>query len=357
MATEWYLMNSPHNQISGFEEEAFNDFATEGFQELLDSSIATKVRLYNGDMTLVGEIKVFIIDKIQDTQLKTTGRQILANIGTFKAGMYIEYKGRFWLITGLVDDNGVYEKGVATLCEYLLTWQNADGKVIQRWADVTSASQYNYGERDKVMYRIRSDQLLIIIPNDEESLMIPHGQRFVIDKRTNLYEKRFLKGIVKSTENPLLTYSFTRTDNVIFNYEDSGCFEFMVNQDEKRDDDGYYVINDKGYWLCGKLEIKDEQNKITSVNIVCDAPIIYNGLGETTFMADFRDENGQSVDNIRPIWNVETDFGDKLNLSYNDNLINIAVDDDKLVNKTFVLSLKADGYNETKIEVSIKSFF
>ena len=39
MAKEWYLLKSPHSQLSGFEDDALYDFAQEGFQEALDYAI------------------------------------------------------------------------------------------------------------------------------------------------------------------------------------------------------------------------------------------------------------------------------------------------------------------------------
>lgn len=51
MAKEWYLLKTPHDQLSGFEDDALNDFAQEGFEEALDSSIAVDIELCNYDLS------------------------------------------------------------------------------------------------------------------------------------------------------------------------------------------------------------------------------------------------------------------------------------------------------------------
>ena len=43
VAQEWYLLKSPHSQLSGYENDALDDFAEEGFAEALESSIAVYV--------------------------------------------------------------------------------------------------------------------------------------------------------------------------------------------------------------------------------------------------------------------------------------------------------------------------
>ena len=43
MAQEWYLLKSPHDQLSGFEDEAFDDFAQEGFNEILDYLVLSTI--------------------------------------------------------------------------------------------------------------------------------------------------------------------------------------------------------------------------------------------------------------------------------------------------------------------------
>lgn len=356
MAQEWYLMNTDHDTVSGFESEDFNGMAADAFAEALESAIAIDVELCNYDLSERQAIRVVMERNVQDTKLNSLSRNMLSKIGTCHAGQYIYYKNRYWLITGLVDDNGLYEKSVLSLCNYLLTWQTDDGRIAQRWASVQSASQYNNGETAARNYYLRSDQVLIMIPDDDDSISIPHGQRFIIDSRTKVYEKYFDSNVIIETSKKLITYQLTRMDNVLYNYQDSGHCQFLATQDEKHEKDGYYLIDGTGYWLC--IESKPEkQNEVPATcSIECDEPVVYCGFGETIFTPIFFGADGNKVD-ATPQWEINCDFNDSLIIEYVENSICISTDNDKLIDNSFELSLSADGYEETSIQIMIKAFF
>lgn len=354
MAKEWYLMNTNNDTVSGFESDSFDDFATDAFGEALSSSLGSDVEICNFDLSVRTPVRVIINENVQDTQLKTTRRTILAPIGTCKAGQYMYYKNLYWLIVGLVDNNGLYEKAVLVLCNYLLTWENEAGKIVQRWANITSASQYNNGETSTKFYFVRSDQLMILIPDDEECLLIEHKKRFIIDRRCEIYERNFEKDVISDTSKSLMVYELTRSDNVLYDYQDSGYYQFMACQDEQRNTDGYYLVNGKGYWLCGKPSVINK-TEVLSCSIECDEPDIYCGLEPTVYYAKFLDSNGNET-TILPQWEINCDFNDSLNIEYIENSISISADDNKLINKSFGLSLCADGYEKATIIVTIKAF-
>ena len=355
MAQEWYLMNTDHDTVSGLESDDFDGLAEDAFQEALQTSIAIDVELCNYDLSERKPIRVVMEKNVQDTKLNSISRNMLSAIGTCKAGQYVFYKNRYWLITGLVDDNGLYEKSVLSLCNFLLTWK-LDDRIVQRWASVQSASQYNNGETGARNYTLRSDQVIIMTPDDDDSISIPHGQRFVIDSRTRVYEKSFDENTIIDTSKKLITYQLTRMDNVLYNYQDSGHSQFLATQDEQHSKDGYYLIDGKGYWLCEKPEQQENEDKSLTCKIVCDEPIIYSGFGETIFMPKFFDKDGNES-NIEPQWEINCDFVDSLKVEYIENSICIATDNDKLINNSFELSLSSEGYEKTTVTVEIKAFF
>ena len=355
MAKEWYLLNDKYNQLSGYESEALNDFAEEGFEEILDTDIAVDVELCNYDLTQCTPMRVVIQNRIQDTKLKTLVRHMLVPIGTCKAGMYVKYKNRYWLIVGLVDDNGTYEKAVLNLCNYLLSWVNDDNKIVQRWVNVTSASQYNNGEIGNRYYNLRSDQLLILSPDDDECVLLTSGKRFVIDKRCKIYEKGYDDNVLSDTSKPLIIYTFTRSDGVLYDYQDSGHFEFMVSQDEQGVNDGYYVVDGKGYWLCDIPNSGVNKSTILSCSIDCESNEIYDNLEAGIFTAKFYDADGNEVITT-PHWQINCDFLDELKVEYVENSILISVNNEDLINKSFELSLSGEGYESETITIIIKAF-
>lgn len=354
MSKEWYLLKSPYNQLSGFENDALNDFAQESFEEALDSSIAVDVELCNYDLSVCKQIKAIVQNNVQDTKLKTLSRQLLVPISTCKAGMYVKYKNRYWIIVGLVDDNTMYEKAIMVLCNYLLTWLNDENKVVQRWINASSASQYNNGETSTQFFFVRSDQLLIITPNDDECILLGSGRRFIIDGRCKVYEKKLNNVLDCDISNPVITYKLTRSDSILFDYQDSGHYEFLAYQDEQHEDDGYYMIDGKGYWLCGKPVIENKTSVLSST-IECDSLEIYNGIDTGIFTAKFFDENGNSVE-VNPCWNINCDFIEQLDIEYVDNSIYISANNKKLINKSFELSLNAEGYETVSKTITIRAF-
>lgn len=353
---EWYLMNDAHNMVSGFESEDFDAFAKDGFTEALESSMGKTVELCSPDLAKREKIRVIVEGSVQDTRLNALQRKFLTKIGTIHAGEYIFYNGRYWLIIGLVDDNGLYEKGVAILCNYYLTWMNDSGKVVQRWCSISSASQYNNGETSTEYIFSRTDQLMVLLPQDDECLLIPHKKRFVIDLRTSIYEKSIPARTMMDKSHDLLTYELTRTDNVLFNYVDSGHFEFMAYQDEQHPEDGYYTVDGSGYWLCEAP--KAEESKPKGAEILCDEAVVYCGVGPSVFLAKFHDENGEHEENTSavPQWAVRSAFDSDLVVEQAGHSIYISTSNRKLIGKTFELVLAADEYQESSLTVRISSF-
>jgi hypothetical protein len=366
MSVRWYLLKSPYDQVSGFESEALEDFGQEGFNEALDSSFGIDVDLYTNDMSTCTPIRAVIQRNVTDTRLNALHRHMLVPIGTCKTGMYVKYKNRFWLITGLVDDNGIYEKAVLTICNTLLSWINDRGDIVQRWGCINSASQYNNGLSYHKYYDLRSDQLLVDLSDDDECVSLSDGKRFIIDRRTDIYEKSFDATVSVETSKSVITYRITRISTTLYDYNDSGNVVLLLTQDEQHECDGYYKIDDVGYWLCPypgqetqatteEPESGDEEAVAATAEIQYTSDEIYVGFAPECFTAVFRDENGNVIDNITPSWEIDCDFQDLLIIDYRENSICISVDDLTLLNKSFGLSLVNDGYEPQTLQVTITS--
>ena len=356
MAKEWYLMKTPHDQVSGFEGEGLRDFGEEGFIEALDSDMAVDTELYNYDLSECKTIRAIFSNRLTDTKLKSLVRHLLVPIGSCHAGMYAKVKGRFWLIVSVVDDNGVYEKAILSICNYVLSWLNKDGDPVQRWVNIISASQYNNGEHENLNYTIRSDQLLISLPDDDESLMLEQNMRFVIDKRCKLYERDFTEDTVAITGKPVITYELTRVDSILYDYQDSGLHQIMVTQDEQHKNDGYYVIDGKGYWLCEAPRLSQSPKESPRCSIDYEDAVIYNDIEPAAFIARFYDGSGTEIKGVSPEWNISGDFAELLDITYMENDIVISANNKKLINKEFVLTLRADGYLEDSLNVVVRTF-
>ena len=67
------------------------------------------------------------------------------------------------------------------------------------------------------------------------------------------------------------------------------------------------------------------------------------------------DTNGNIIDNT-PTWNLSGDIVDMLDVDYVGNSILISANNKNLTNKSFELSLEADGYETAKITIAIRAF-
>lgn len=205
---EWYLINSntKPNMLGGFENQSFIDYKNDAFFESLSTDLASTVLLCSHDLSDKRKIRAIIQDNVANTQLKSMERNILVPIGTLHAGDYIFFEDEYWLVNGRPGNNKVYEKAVIIECQYLLRWQNSAGRIIERWANLVSASKYDVGENGNHVIFLTSNNYTILVPQDEETLELD-GKRVFID-----LNKR----------NPRKVFKITRDDDVLYNYNSRG---------------------------------------------------------------------------------------------------------------------------------------
>ena len=214
---EWYLMDGHKpNTVSGYEDDILSDFAQSNFNDVLETSFSDNVTLYNYDLSESKEIRCIIQGSSADTRVSSIKRTGLFPIGTVKAGMYVYFDNAFWLITGCPGSNKSYEKVTLDFCQYKLKWQNAKGDIVERWGNFTSASKYDDGLQDGKTIILSSDNLNILLPNDEESLELAYKRVFVDTKAL-----------------PEKVYIISRTDDVLYNFgEHGGILSFIADKTE-----------------------------------------------------------------------------------------------------------------------------
>lgn len=196
----WYLIGSTQpTMLGGFEDAYHSDFKNDAFSEALQTDIGTTVVLYNYDLSISRVIRCVIDGNVADTQLKSMERTILVPIGTLRSGDYIFFEDEYWIVDGRPGNNKTYEKATLKECQYKLRWQKDDGSIIERWANLASASKYDVGEGGNNVIILGSNNFSIIIPHDEDSLTID-GKRVFID----------------SSNNPTKVFKITRDDDVLF---------------------------------------------------------------------------------------------------------------------------------------------
>ena len=142
----------------------------------------------------------------------------------FDAGDYVEWADAMWLMVSCDWDKEVYTYGKMQQCNYVLKWQNTDAEIIERWSVILSASKYNNGEKYNNVIVVGSNQLMVYLPIDEETLKLRSDKRLMVDF---------------NTESPKC-YDITRVDTVTMGYDGTaeprydgkGCILLVLTETE-----------------------------------------------------------------------------------------------------------------------------
>lgn len=142
----------------------------------------------------------------------------------FNAGDLVEWADSMWLIVSCDWDKEVYTYGKMQQCNYLLKWQNANADVVERWSVISSASKYNNGQLYNNIIVVNSNQLMVYLPIDSETLKLKSNKRLMVDF---------------NTETPKC-YDVTRVDTVTMGYDGmaeprydgKGCILLILTETE-----------------------------------------------------------------------------------------------------------------------------
>ena len=194
----------------------------------------------------------------------------------FDAGDYVEWADAMWLMVSCDWDKEVYTYGKMQQCNYVLKWQNTDADVIERWSVVLSASKYNNGEKYNNVIVVGSNQLMVYLPIDEETLKLRSDKRLMVDF---------------NTESPKC-YDITRVDTVTMGYDGTaeprydgkGCILLVLTETEINPD-----VDRIDLMLCDYINPNDIPHP-SPINITYSgAPSIRIG-GRKTFTAETENE-------------------------------------------------------------------
>lgn len=337
---EWYLIENTTkpNMLGGYENQAFLDYKDDAFMESLETDIATTVVLYNYDLSESKEIRCIIQGNTADTYLNLMGRTILAPIGTFKAGNYVFFENEYWLVNGRPGNNKIYEKVTVVECQYLLRWQNSKGKIIERWANLTTASKYDMGESTNNTITLSSDNFTILIPNDNESLGID-GKRVFIDIRSI---------------NPTRVFKITRVDDALFYYgSQGGILNLIADKTELNSNKDNQKLR-----ICDYIDISaplppsspDETTDLRA--FIFGNNNLKNGFSRT-YTVNFTDKSNNVIDwnTVDFSWNIVSDFD--IGQTVNGNEIELFVDNEDCIGSYFILQIITNDLIVTEIKINI----
>lgn len=318
---EWYLMdNHKPNVVSGYEGNILSDFAQSNFNDVLETTFSDSVILYNYDLSESKEIRCVIQGNSADTSLNSIKRTGLFPIGTVKAGMYVFFDNTFWLITGYPSNNKSYEKVTLDICQYKLKWQNDKGDIIERFGNFTSASKYDDGLQEGKTVVLSSDNLTILLPNDEESLGLAYKRVFVDTKPL-----------------PEKVYIISRADDVLYNFgEHGGIVSFIADKTEFDPSKDNQEMGICDYIPLVAPPEKDNETTVLTTKIVGNTNL---KIGfERTYTAVITDENNNAIEwSDEYSWNVVGLID--VDIKPINDKVKILIEDDDLVDEKFKLQV------------------
>lgn len=337
---EWYL-DTPVPNITGYESDTISEYAQSNFTDVLLTSFSDSVGLCNADLSECKQIQCVIQGNTADTQLMSLQRTILVPIGTLHAGDYIYFENEYWIVDGRPGNNKSYEKATLKVCQYKLRWQKDDGTIIERWANLTSASKYDVGESGNSVILLSSNNYTILIPHDEDGHTI-EGKRVFID----------------TSNNPKKVFKITRNDDPLFLYgSHGGVLSVIADKTELNTNTDRPDLR-----LCDYIEEPStptppqpsEPDKTTDLRATISGDLeIIIGF-KRKYTVNFTDNYGNAVDwrNVNFQWNVIGDFNIKQNTS--ENKIELSVEsDESLIGSSFLLQCLVNEMVITQIKVTI----
>lgn len=253
MNEKWYLMDENRSD----ESSLVDILGVNVLDEIMSSGIRDRVVVYNSDLASGKEIDCIMQGKAADTYLKSMERNIICHPGSIVSGQYVFDGKEYWIAIGYPDSvYGVYEKCCLLLCQYYMKWQNAEGKIIGRWVNVSSASKYDVGQTQTQDFIVSTNNYSLILPSDSETNQL-YDARVFIDNSTPPYD----------------VYKITRDDSVLYQYPDVGaCLTFITSKDEFNS-----MTDNQEYGICNYISKDISSNEAN----ISGSKILYYGLSNT----------------------------------------------------------------------------
>lgn len=247
------------------------------------------------------------------------------------AGDYVEWANSIWLVLNADSDDEVYIDGNLRQCQHRIYWQKADGTIVSRYAYTENASSYSNGETGNNTITLQSNQFMVYLPYDEETAELDNGKRIHMS-RSNAKCK---------------PYELTRPDDVTYGFSEKGVLNIIFTQTQYNQDKDKLVTLEDGTqaWLCDYIDSSSTPSDPTTPDETEDLSATISGttnlrIGVTrTYTATLSDKDGNTVqwDDALYGWNVVSDFD--IEQIVNENKISLTVEDDSLVDSSFILSV------------------
>ena len=272
---------------------------------------------------------------IKDTDNNTFKKKIKSKHSTpFNLGDYIEWNNQIWLVTLLDSNDKTYHSGYMYLCTVPLRWQNANGKIVERWAYSEDFTKYSSGISSNNTTTVGDNQYGLTLPIDEETKTLKRDMRFPID-----FDDAEEPEIYKLTNRKVML-----NNNSYFDRGGTMIATMSFNELNKSTDKRVAMPDGTEVWICNYTEPtappKDDETTILSAKIVGNTNL---KIGfKRTYVASIIDKSGNAVEwDDAYSWNVVS-FVD-VDFETDGNKIKILVENDDFVDEKLKIQVLYDG--------------
>lgn len=245
----------------------------------------------------------------------------------------------YWLVYTVFNVNDIEYTGKLIQCNYLLRWQLSDGKIVQRWANIVSASKYDTGENGNSIITLSSNNFTILMGYCDEAL--------------ELEEKRVFIDIRKV---PKKVFKITRGDDVLYNAGSIGMLlSFIADKTELNKDKDNQELG-----ICDYIHpATPTPPQPSNPNETADLSAKISGntnlrIGVTrTYTVTLSDKEGNAVqwNDTKYSWNVISDFDVRQTVT--ENKISLTVEDEDFIGSSFLLQVIKLDDNSVISEIKI----
>ena len=253
--------------------------------------------------------------------------------------LYDKKRDDYWLCVESYDVSGIHFEGRLGKCNRFLKWQDEHGEIKETPVIVTSASKYNNGEDGTNVIHLGSDQLMLFMQLNEDTVKLDRGMKFFIDENKN---------------DPSV-YELTRTDTALYTYNGVGFLSIIVTEHPYSPTVKELELGVCDYTPPKPLSPTNPANPNTSnlsANISGSEEL---KLGyKRKYSVAFNDINtGNSVNwnDVNYTWNIISNFDIKKNIY--DNIIELLVEDENFIGSSFLLQCLINNIVIGQIEIFI----
>lgn len=257
----------------------------------------------------------------------------------------------YWLVYTAFNVNDIEYTGKLIQCNYLLRWQLSDGKIVQRWANIVSASKYDTGENGNSTIVLSSNNFTILMGYCDEAL--------------ELEEKRVFIDIRK--DNPKKVFKITRGDDVLYNAGNMGMLlSFIADKTElNKDKDNQELricdyIDSSPTTPPSEPSTPDETEDLSAKITFKGSQELKIGGNYKTLTGSFVDKDGNTTSDIGT-WEVITidELIPYVNHTITDNILKIKILENDFADsgKVRITFSNSDGTVSTYLDFEITTIF